>query len=115
MPKSRQFFSRRSICVAAILVDDRQALGSGRRRMVGGRDREIRTADFQAARSQSVKCLRRRDFVDQMQVDVEQRGCGFELGDNVVVPDLFDDGSRMFCGTAHIMYVTLSPPLWAVL
>ena len=40
-------------------------------RMIDGADGPIGTADFQAARAQAGKRLRRGDFVDEVQIDVE--------------------------------------------
>ena len=49
---------------------------------------------LQAALAQALEGLRRGDFVDQVQVDVEQRRRAGLLVDDVRVPDLFDDGAR---------------------
>src|SRR5262249_6216121 len=48
--------------------------------------------------------LRRGDFVDQMQIDVEQRRCARLMGHNVVVPNLFNDGTGF-----HNASATASP------
>ena len=40
-----------------------------------------------------LESLRRGDFVHQVQIDIEQRGRARLLGDDVGVPDFFDDGA----------------------
>src|SRR5215469_1511548 len=62
--------------------------------MIHGRDREIGTADVQPALPQHGERLRRSDFVDQMQVDVQQSGCARLLDHYVVIPDFFNDRAR---------------------
>ena len=44
---------------------------AGGRRMVHGRQRSVGTPHGQAQRLQDAECLRRRDLVDEMQIDVE--------------------------------------------
>ena len=61
--------------------------------MVGGGEGEIGPADFQAALAQALEGLRRSDFVDQVQIDVEQRGRAGLLVDDMGVPEFFDDGT----------------------
>ncbi len=55
------------------LVHDRQPARRGRRAVIRGRDREIGPPHLQPARAQTVEGLRRRDFVHQVQIDVDQR------------------------------------------
>ena len=62
--------------------------------MVHRGDGFIGPADFQSALAQAGKGLRRGDFVDQVQVDI-QDGRGIRLlGHNVSVPDFFKQGLR---------------------
>src|SRR5439155_11647619 len=49
--------------------------------------------------------LRRRDLVDEVQVDVQERGLPFLLVDDVCVPDLLEQGARhneLLCGKCVI-------------
>ena len=76
------------------LVGDRQrAIGSGDA-VIGRSDGEIGTPDLQTALAQALKRLRRRDFMNQMQIDVEQRRSAGLLVNYVRVPEFFDDGTR---------------------
>ena len=56
------------------LVDDGERAVGGRNAVIGGREREVRTADLQAALAQAFERLRRRDFMDEVQVDIERAG-----------------------------------------
>ena len=65
-----------------------------RRRVIHRREHEVGTPDRQAFFAQQRKCLRRRDFVDDMQVDVQDRRRIVRFGDDdVVVPDLVEKRS----------------------
>ena len=75
------------------LVDDGQAAVGRRDRMVGGGDGLAGPADADPARAQPGERLRARDLVDEVEVDGEDRGRARVLGDDVVGPDLLDDGS----------------------
>ena len=75
-------------------VHDRQRrIGRGRR-VVGGGDREVGAANFQATLAQALEGLRRSDLVDQMEVDIKQSGRAGLLVDSMGVPEFFDDGAR---------------------
>ena len=75
-------------------VGDRQAPIMGRDRVVGGRHGLAGPADPQPASAQAGECLRAGDLVDEVQVDA-QDGRGARLvADDVVVPDLVDEGAR---------------------
>ena len=76
------------------LIHDRQPARRGRRAVVRGRDRQIRPPHLQPARAQPVEGLRRRHFVHQVQIDIEQRWSVRPLRNHVVFPDLFDDRAR---------------------
>ena len=61
--------------------------------------------------AQAVERLRRRHFVHQVQIDVEQRRSARLLGNDVVVPDLFDDGARfLYCFRYCFSYFSMSSP-----
>ena len=76
-------------------VGHRQGARMGRRRVVRGGDGPVRVADPQAAGAKPRERLRRRDLVDEVEVDREDRRCARLLDDDVVVPDLLDDRSRL--------------------
>src|SRR5208282_3164898 len=50
--------------------------------------------DFQASPAESVEGLRRRDLVDEMQINVHEGRCVRTLRYDVAIPDFFDDGTR---------------------
>ena len=56
------------------------------------RDRQIWTTHAAAGEPQALKGLRRRDFVDQVQIDVEQRGLARHVAHDVSVPDFLEEG-----------------------
>ena len=56
------------------LIHDGQRAVGGRNAVIGRGDGEIRTPHLQAALAQSLEGLRRSDFMNQVQVDEEQRG-----------------------------------------
>ena len=60
--------------------------------MIDGRKRQIGPAHFAPAEAQAFERLRRRDFVDQMAIDVEERATVFELAHHVRVPHLVQQG-----------------------
>jgi hypothetical protein len=55
--------------------------------MVNGSEREIRTTHLAARLSQTVKGLRRRDLVNEVQIDVEQRRLALRLTHDVRLPE----------------------------
>ncbi len=55
-------------------VYDGQRLIGGRRRVIAGGDRQVGPAHLQAALAKTGESLRRGDLMDQVEVDVEQRG-----------------------------------------
>ena len=77
-------------------VEHRQAAVVGRDRVVRGRDRLARPADAQAALAEPRERLRAGHLVDEVEVDREDGRGARILRDDVVVPDLLDDGAR--CG-----------------
>ena len=62
------------------------------------RQREVGAAQLASLRPKSCKSLRRRDFVDQMAINKNQRGAVVALDDRVVVPNLFVQGA----GAGHV-------------
>jgi hypothetical protein len=57
--------------------------------VIGGCNRQVRTAHAPALHPKTIECLWRRHFVDKMQVDVEKIGLAFRVTDDVPVPKLF--------------------------
>ena len=84
MPKSRAIrFELRDLIVGFAIRRRREHARRCRNRVVRGSQRQVRASHAQAALSQFVESLRRGDFVDQVQVDEENRGrIGFR-NDNV--------------------------------
>src|SRR6185312_14846104 len=70
------------------LVDDGKRTVVGGDAVVGGGNRQVRPPHFQAALPQSGEGLRRCYFMDEMEVDINQRGCVRTLRHNVVIPNL---------------------------
>ena len=58
--------------------------------VIDGGDAAVRTAHLAAGQSKAFKCLRGSDLVEQLQVDVEQRGLALGLDHHVLLPDLFE-------------------------
>src|SRR6185369_2659627 len=75
---------------AGLVVDHLQRLGQRWRRVIHGRHGALRAAHLEAARAEPRERLRRRHFVNQVQIDVEHgRAAGF-FDHHVFVPDLFE-------------------------
>ncbi len=73
------------------LVDDVEPALDGRGHVVvHGRDAAIGTAHLAAGQPQAFEGLRRSDLVQQLQVDVEQRGLALGLDHHVLLPDLLE-------------------------
>ena len=80
------------------LVENVQAaFNRGRHIVVHRSDRAIRAAHLAAGQPQAFKCLRRSHFMQQLQVDVEQRGLAFGLNHHMLLPDFFKQ--RFWQGT----------------
>src|SRR5262249_42463691 len=73
----------------ADFVDHLQVVRNGRRRVIHRRDGEVGAANFQAAITQHLKRLGTRNFVTEMQVDINQRGRTWLVRYDVVIPDFF--------------------------
>ena len=86
------------------LVDDVEAVfdaGCGDVVVYRG-DGAVGAAELAASHAEAVEGLRAGDLVDEMQVNVEDAGfaCGF--GDEVLVPDFFEEGLWSgLCGRSH--------------
>ena len=66
-------------------VEDRQASGVRRGRMVRCGDRQIRPAQPASGQTQTLECLRARDLMDEVAIDVEQAGAVRRLFHHVIV------------------------------
>jgi hypothetical protein len=77
------------------LVEDRQVARRRRDGVVSRRDRLARMTHAEAAGAETGEGLRAGHLVDEVQVHREDRGGAGVLGDDVVVPDLGDDGARL--------------------
>ena len=71
-------------------VGERPRLRARRHDVIDGRERALRRAHAPAARAQLVERLRARDFVDEMQADVELRLTVRQPADGVAVPDFLN-------------------------
>ena len=93
MPNSLQLVSSCATCVAAILStigSERGVVG-----MLWSAVAMVRSGrrTFRPRSRKPREGLRRRDFVHQVQIDVEQRRRARLLGTTWRVPELFDDGT----------------------
>ncbi len=75
------------------LVDDVEAVvGAGGGDVVVDRgDGAVRTTKLAASHAEAVEGLRTGDLVDQVEVDVEDRGLACGLGYEVLLPDFFEE------------------------
>jgi hypothetical protein len=80
-------------------VQDRQPPIMRRHRMVRRRDGLVGAAHPEAAGPKPGECLRARHLVDEVKVDRKDRRGIRLLGDQVVVPDLVDEGARRAGGS----------------
>jgi len=76
------------------LVEDGYVERGGGHAVVDGGHGLLRPPDLQPALPQPGERLRRGDFVDQVQVDIEQGRAMGRLGHDVVVPNLVDNCAR---------------------
>src|SRR5205085_9762552 len=75
-------------------VRNRQTTVCRRHIMVNRRERQIGPTDDATRRAQSVERLRRSDFVNEMQVNVEQRRLARRFADDVLVPEFVEESSH---------------------
>src|SRR6185369_3592170 len=73
------------------LVDNRQIARRGGRRVIGCGEGEVRPANLESSCAKAGEGLWGRDFMDQMQVDIEQRRRAFPLGNDMRIPDFLDN------------------------
>jgi hypothetical protein len=74
-------------------VEDRQAAVVGGDRMVGRGDGLAGPPDGRATGAEAGESLRAGDLVDEVEIDRQDAGRARLLGDEMVVPDLVDEGS----------------------
>ena len=93
-PKSRAFCASTAICSAL----SGSGLGSersrGRHVVIDDGERLFRRAHLAARQAQAFERLRRRHFMHEMPVDIEQAGAVLLLVDQMIVPDLVVEGTR---------------------
>ena len=71
-----------------IVIEDGQRAVGGGDRVVHHRERKVRPADLAAFGTQSGEGLRRSTLMDQMPVNINERGLAGLFPDNVVFPNL---------------------------
>src|SRR5207253_5994076 len=71
-------------------ISDGCASRRGRDVVIHGRDRAMWLANFAPSRPQPIKCLRRSNFMHQVQVDVQQRQPPCRRGYHVLIPNFFE-------------------------
>ncbi len=93
-PTASQFLAQRGDLLGRNLIFDLKTL-VGRRRdiVVDGRKRQVGAAHFAIRQTQSLECLGRSYFVNQVKVDVEQSGLAFGRPHNMRVPHFFKQRS----------------------
>jgi hypothetical protein len=73
------------------LVEDVEASFNGGGNVVIDRgDAAVGATDFAASETEAFKGLGRRDLVEQLKIDVENRRLALRLDDYVLLPDLFE-------------------------
>ena len=97
MPNSRQFCRSVSICCLRDRIDDRQAAVGRGHVVIDGGHGPLGPANLAAGKPQPLERLRAGHFVDQLEIDVENRLFPRLGVDDVVVPDLLEHraGSRI--------------------
>ena len=74
---------------ARVGVEDRQVAILGRDGVVHDGEGQVGPAHFAAGGFQAGERLRRSDFMDQVAVDVDQRGFAGDFSNEVGIPDFF--------------------------
>ncbi len=74
----------------------------GRNVVIDHRERLLRRMDLAAGHAQAFEGLRRRHFMDEVTIDVEQTGAVLGLVDQMIVPDLVVQGCRFGHGREPI-------------
>ncbi len=95
-------FAERFDLAGGYLVDDVEAVfdAAGGDVVVDCRDSAVGPAELAASHAEAVEGLRAGDLVDEVQVDVEDRGFACGLGDEVLLPDFFEESFRCAHGCA---------------
>ena len=108
MPNSAQFLRRALTCAAEIwsVMTRRSCDGGGGDVVVDRGDVAVGAAELAAGQAQAVEGLGRGDLVDEVEVDVEDRGLACGLGDEVGLPDFFEEGAG--CGHKSSQWSVLS-------
>ena len=70
--------------------------GGGGDVVVDGGDVAVGAAELAAGEAEAFEGLRRGDLVDELEVDVEDGGLACGFGDEVVLPDFFEEGAGMW-------------------
>ena len=76
---------------------------SGRDVVVHRRERQVGTADRPAGNPQRLERLRRRDLVDEVQIDVQQVGLPLHTLRDVARPDLVQEGETHASTLARLL------------
>ncbi len=76
-------------------IQNRQAAIGGRNVVVDGRERPLRPANFAAREAQSLKRLRARHFMHQVQIDIENRLPARLFEHDMIVPDILKQRARL--------------------
>ena len=96
MPKSRQLLLQRLDLDAALLLGDALGAVGGGDIVVRHRQGRLRPVHLAAGRAQAFEGLRRGHLMHQVPVDIDQARAVVLLVNQVVVPDLVEQGAR-FC------------------
>ena len=91
------------------LVDDVEAVfdAAGGDVVVDGGEGAVGAAELAAGQAEAVEGLRAGDLVDEMEVDVEDRGFACGLGYEVLLPDFFEEGFGVFLGGSWLAFARL--------
>ena len=82
--------SQRFDLIGRDCIGDRQTAIRRRHVVIDRAKRQIRTAHTTACLSQTVKSLGRRDLVDEVEIDVEQRRLALRLTNDVSLPEFIE-------------------------
>ena len=76
--------------------------------MIRSRDRSLGASDLSTGQPQSLERLGAGDFVDQVKIDVQNRGARVRGVDYVLVPDFLEHGPRSGrFGVGHVAKVAV--------
>ena len=77
-------------------IDNRQAAICGWNVVIDGAESEIWASHLAARLTQSIKRLRRRHLVDEMEIDVKKRGLAGRFTNNVRGPKLVEERCHLY-------------------